>query len=153
IAQGEQVQGMMGSQMAGKRNSLQGLDLDEETARTDGNEFLGVEKFAGVVRLDEGRLRSHVDGVVRGDGGQGADSYRESIRILEGLLQDYPDSVTYKRRLMSNMHQLGVVLRGQGGRKESEASFSVAEVIAEELANRRLRGTCRLRRSFPAAAA
>ena len=34
----------------------------------DGNEFSGVEKlekFAGVVRLDEGQLRSHVDGVVR----------------------------------------------------------------------------------------
>jgi transposase-like protein len=30
-----------------------------------GNEFDGVEKFAGVVRLDEGQLRSHVDGVVR----------------------------------------------------------------------------------------
>ena len=28
-------------------------------------EFNGVEKFAGVVRLDEGQLRSHVDGVVR----------------------------------------------------------------------------------------
>jgi transposase-like protein len=29
------------------------------------NEFAEVEKFAGVVRLDEGQLRSHVDGVVR----------------------------------------------------------------------------------------
>lgn len=31
----------------------------------DDSEFAGVEKFAGVVRLDEGQLRSHVDGVVR----------------------------------------------------------------------------------------
>jgi transposase-like protein len=31
----------------------------------DGSDFHDVEKFAGVVRLDEGQLRSHVDGVVR----------------------------------------------------------------------------------------
>ena len=31
----------------------------------DDSDFAGVEKFAGVVRLDEGQLRSHVDGVVR----------------------------------------------------------------------------------------
>ena len=32
---------------------------------SDGNDFSGVEKSAGLVRLDEGELRSHVDGVVR----------------------------------------------------------------------------------------
>jgi putative transposase len=31
----------------------------------DDSDFAGVEKLAGVVRLDEGQLRSHVDGVVR----------------------------------------------------------------------------------------
>jgi hypothetical protein len=31
----------------------------------DGNEFPGVEKIAGFVQLNEGELRSHVDGVVR----------------------------------------------------------------------------------------
>jgi putative transposase len=31
----------------------------------DDSEFTGVEKFAGVVRVDDGQLRSHVDGVVR----------------------------------------------------------------------------------------
>jgi putative transposase len=31
----------------------------------DGNDFSGVEKFAGVVRVDDDQLRSHVDGVVR----------------------------------------------------------------------------------------
>jgi hypothetical protein len=32
---------------------------------TQNNDFAGEEKFAGVIRLDEGQLRSHVDGVVR----------------------------------------------------------------------------------------
>jgi len=32
---------------------------------SDGTKFAGNEKFAGVIRLDEGQLRSHVDGVVR----------------------------------------------------------------------------------------
>ena len=31
----------------------------------DGNGFSGVEKVTGFVQLDEGQLRSHVDGVVR----------------------------------------------------------------------------------------
>jgi putative transposase len=40
-----------------------------------GNEFSDVEKFAGVVRLDEGQLRSHVDGVVR-------DSVEQTLNAL-----------------------------------------------------------------------
>jgi hypothetical protein len=29
----------------------------KETAMNDGNDFCGVEKFAGVVRVDDGQLR------------------------------------------------------------------------------------------------
>jgi putative transposase len=31
----------------------------------DDNDFSGLEKFAGVVRVDDGQLKSHVDTVVR----------------------------------------------------------------------------------------
>lgn len=55
---------------------------------TQNNDSAGDEKFAGVIRLDEGQLRSHVDGVVR-------DAVEET---LNALLQAEADALCGARR-------------------------------------------------------
>jgi transposase-like protein len=62
----------------------------------DGNDFAGTEKLAGLVRLDEGELRSHVDGVVR-------DTVEQT---LNALLEAEADSLCGAKRYERNPERL-----------------------------------------------
>jgi transposase-like protein len=58
----------------------------------DGNDCCGFEKFAGVVRVDDGQLRAHVDGVVR-----------ETVeQTLNALLQAEADTLCGAKRYERN---------------------------------------------------
>ena len=89
----------------------------------DDSEFTGVEKFAGVVRVDDGQLRSHVDGVVR-----------ETVeQTLNGLLDAEADALCgakrYERspeRLDTRAGPLRASAADQGGRSHA-ASAAAAD--------------------------
>ena len=62
----------------------------------DDSDFAGVEKFAGVVRVDDVQLRSHVDGVVR-----------ETVeQTLNALLDAEADALCGAKRYERNPERL-----------------------------------------------
>ena len=80
----------------------------------DDSDFASVEKFAGVVRVDDGQLRSHVDGVVR-------DTVEQT---LNALLDAEADALCGAKRYERNPERLGT----RAGHYERQLHTKAGEV-------------------------
>jgi len=84
---------------------------------SDGNDFSGVEKSAGLVRLDEGELRSHVDGVVR-------DTVEQT---LNALLEAEADALCSAKRYERNPERIDT----RAGHYERQLHTKAGEVTLQ----------------------
>jgi tetratricopeptide (TPR) repeat protein len=61
-------------------------------------------------------------------------AFRKALPILEGLVEEFPDTLEYRRTLLSTYHGLGGVLKAGGRHQEAEDLLRRAVALAQKLA-------------------